>query len=182
MRRIMSAIALLAAVPGTALACDANPVCTVKDPTGTPMNIRMGPNETVIGTAPDGTQLEFIDHVEHKGKIWARVARFRPEQDVLNYGDGFVFAAYLKCPQSLAEGGYDDPVACTVADPTGTPLNVRSGPNGEVLGTVRNGEVLRVFNVTSRNAKLWAQAWRDPSDNAVGWVFDDYLACEEDAH
>ena len=29
---------------------------------------------------------------------------------------------------------------CSVNDPTGTPLNVRAQPNGEIIGTIPNGE------------------------------------------
>jgi hypothetical protein len=171
---------LAGAVP--VLACGGNPVCTVKDPTGTPLNIRLGPNGKIVGNAPNGTELEFVDHVEHESGRWARVARFRPDQDYLTYGEGFIFAAYLDCDERLPEGSLGREIRCTVADPTGTPLNIRMEPNGEIVGSVRNGEVVRVYETVPHNGKLWAKAWRDPTDNAVGWVFDAYLQCEEDGH
>ena len=31
---------------------------------------------------------------------------------------------------------------CEVADPTGTPINVRAKPNGRIVGTLRNGSVI----------------------------------------
>lgn len=183
MRRRIS-ITLLALLLGgqSAWACGGNPVCTVKDPTGTPLNIRTGPNGKILGSAGNGTKLEFVDHVEHKGKLWARVARFEADAQILAGEAGILFLAYLDCGKTLAPGIHEDAVACTIKDPTGTPLNIRDAPNGNILGTVRNGETVRVYRVMEHKGKLWAEAYRDPSDNAVGWVFDAYLKCEEDAH
>ena len=31
---------------------------------------------------------------------------------------------------------------CKVTDPTGTPLNVRSAPNGKIIGTLANGTLV----------------------------------------
>ncbi|MCB1385649.1 MAG: SH3 domain-containing protein [Nitratireductor sp.] len=174
------AAALLTLSAAAALACGGNPTCTVKDPTGTPLNIRLGPNETIVGTAANGTQLSFIDHQEHNGKLWARVAHFDVATEPLDWGEGYLFAAYLECDQEITEGAYSEEFLCRVQDPTGTPLNIRAEPGGEILGSIRNGETVRVFGGDRRDGKLWARAWRDPSDNAIGWVFDDYLQCEED--
>ena len=33
---------------------------------------------------------------------------------------------------------------CKVTDPTGTPLNVRDGPNGKVIGTLANGALVAI--------------------------------------
>lgn len=180
MKPAISVMVLGLLAPGAATACDGNPVCTVTDPTGTPLNIRMAPNGRIVGTAANGTELEFIDHVEDNGKLWARVARYDRNTEVFNYDAGIVFLDYLDCGEDLAEGTYQPEIVCAVADPTGTPLNIRTEPNGEIVGSVRNGEKLRVYAVREANGKLWAEAWRDPGDNAVGWVFDDYLKCEED--
>lgn len=40
--------------------------------------------------------------------------------------------------------GLRRPAGCTVIDPTGTPLNVRSGPNGQIVGTLRKGAKVEV--------------------------------------
>jgi hypothetical protein len=120
--------------------------------------------------------------VEHKSKLWARVARFDARSSVLNEESGYLFAAYLECDGDVAQASDDLTVRCTVADPTGTPLNIRDQPGGSITGTVRNGEVVRVFGSKLRNGKRWAHAYRSADDNAVGWVFDDYLKCEEDGH
>jgi hypothetical protein len=50
------------------------------------------------------------------------------------------------------------------------------------VGTVRNSTKLRVFGFVRHNGKGWARVERLSSDNAVGWVYDPYLKCEEDGH
>ena len=37
---------------------------------------------------------------------------------------------------------------CKVTDPTGTPLNVRDGPNGKVIGTLANGALVAIVGQT----------------------------------
>ena len=47
---------------------------------------------------------------------------------------------------------------CVVADPTGTPLNIRMQPNGETVARVRNGEKLLVFfegRKTDSRGQFW---------------------------
>jgi hypothetical protein len=39
---------------------------------------------------------------------------------------------------------------CRVADPTGTPLNIRMQPNGKIVASVRNGELIQVSKVTRK--------------------------------
>jgi hypothetical protein len=36
---------------------------------------------------------------------------------------------------------------CRVMDPTGTPLNVRVAPNGQIVGALPNGLLVSVINV-----------------------------------
>lgn len=168
LRAALSLLVLAAVVPA-ALACEGPPVCTVIDPTGTPLNVRAGPNGEILSTLRRGTKVEFIEHREHKGQRWALVAQ---------YGEswGYVFGDYLKCDGADALGEI-----CTVADPTGTPLNIRETPNGTILGTWDNGVRVRPYEQVSHNGKLWYAVERFADDNAVGWVFDAYLGCEEDA-
>lgn len=153
---------------GSALACGGQPVCTVVDPTGTPLNVRAGPNGQILSTLRKGSVVEFIEHQEHQGKRWALVAR---------YGEawGWVFGAYLNCSGSDELGKI-----CTVADPTGTPLNIREEPNGRILGTWENGVRVRPYDQQTVNGKAWYAVERYAEDNKAGWVFDAYLACEED--
>ena len=66
---------------------------------------------------------------------------------------------------------------CMVSDPTGTPLNVREYPNGPVIGTLRNGRIVRVIKTRlARRGRPWAQlAGSDGPD--IGWVFREYISC-----
>ena len=48
--------------------------------------------------------------------------------------------------------------ACTVTDPTGTPLNVRDSPNGKITGMLANGlPVSIVDSKTAANGKPWVK-------------------------
>jgi hypothetical protein len=163
-----------------ALACGGNPVCTVKDPTGTPLNIRAAPAGRIIGSAKNGTRLEFIDHQMVGGQRWARVGRYEPSATVLEMDGGVVFANYLRCERPLGAARPDNMVLCTVADPTGTPLNIRAAPNGAIVGTLRNGTRLRVTGLDAQSGRPRAQVTRLPADNAICWVFDAYMKCQED--
>lgn len=154
--------------PSIAAACEGPPVCTVVDPTGTPLNVRAGPNAGILSTLKKGAKVEVIDHREHEGKRWALVARYAEAW-------GWVFGAYLKCTGEDEFGK-----VCTVDDPTGTPLNIREEPNGAILGTWDNGVRVRPYEETQHNGKSWYAVERLADDNAEGWVFDPYLKCEED--
>ena len=88
------------------------------------------------------------------------------------------FALYSNPPASLAiNGEADRRPLCVAKDPTGTPLNVRSKPNGRIITQVTNGtEVPR----TNRRARgRWVEITIQVSDqNVTGWVIRDYLSCE----
>jgi hypothetical protein len=180
------AIIVAALCAGPAIACGGPPVCTVKDPTGTPLNVRASPNGRILATLKDGQVIEVVDHQDVDGKRWARIAAFNPDSAVLSVEGGWVFARYLRCDSSLnvLPSDFDTMrelrVACTVNDPTGTPLNIRLEPRGEIDGTVRNGTNLRAAMLRRVNGQdwVWVEKWGE--DNAIGWVYDPYLACEEE--
>ena len=47
---------------------------------------------------------------------------------------------------------------CTVDDPTGTPLNVRSRPNGAILGALNNGAAVFVSDlIVDGRGRKWAK-------------------------
>jgi hypothetical protein len=54
-------------------------------------------------------------------------------------------------------------VACAVADPTGTPLNVRNAPNGTILGALNNDAMVMVKDSGKKmgqgNATRTRQVW-----------------------
>lgn len=66
-------------------------------------------------------------------------------------------------------------VACVVADPTGTPLNVRTEPNGRVVMSLANGSKVRRIGERRHAGKRWALVSSDEGE--LGWVFAAYLDC-----
>jgi predicted aspartyl protease len=68
---------------------------------------------------------------------------------------------------------------CIVADPTGTPLNVRTAPNGEIIGTIQNGVFVRpIDRSTDRNQKQWLYV-SDQTGRRLGWAFQEFIRCPD---
>jgi hypothetical protein len=70
---------------------------------------------------------------------------------------------------------------CRVADPTGTPLNVRTAPNQKIVSTLRNGVFVTILDRTTSGGTLWVYVGRAKDHAPLGWVFRDYLDCSSDA-
>jgi Bacterial SH3 domain/PAN domain len=66
---------------------------------------------------------------------------------------------------------------CRVADPTGTPLNVRTSPDGKIVGTLSKGTIVTVLDNSTSLGKMWAYVARAEDQRHLGWVFRDYLDC-----
>lgn len=69
---------------------------------------------------------------------------------------------------------------CQVTDPTGTPLNIRSSPNGKIVRTLRNGTEVYIHEMTSdRKGRAWALvgSYQSGSYKTWGWVFREFLSC-----
>lgn len=64
-----------------------------------------------------------------------------------------------------------------VDDPTGTPLNVRSSPNGTILTTLPNGTRVDVLDEMKLGAKRWLFVSRD--GERLGWIFGTYVVCRQ---
>jgi hypothetical protein len=66
---------------------------------------------------------------------------------------------------------------CMVSDPTGTPLNIRETPDGEVIGRLRNGTfVTMVDTVQDRRGRRWAIV-RAPGYGGTVSVFREFISC-----
>src|SRR5438552_3189762 len=68
----------------------AGETCTVSDPTGTPLNVRLRPNGPIVGALHNETQV-LMDLVKRvQGRQWAKVIPLAGES-------GWVFRDYLRC-------------------------------------------------------------------------------------
>jgi hypothetical protein len=78
--------------------------------------------------------------------------------------------AVLSSPSIAGDG------PCIVADPTGTPLNVRSKPNGPIVGALHNDMQVVITSSALVGAKQWVRVI--PGIGKPGWVFADYVMCD----
>jgi len=67
---------------------------------------------------------------------------------------------------------------CTVSDPTGSLMNVRATPRGEILGVLRNGQRVTVDRTAQINGRTWTFAEADDG-TLTGWVVLNYLRCDD---
>ena len=67
---------------------------------------------------------------------------------------------------------------CQVTDPTGTPLNVRTAPNGKITGKIKNGTVVYVgeYRYDSKG-RPWAMVFDAKTDQYIGWVYHEFISC-----
>ena len=67
---------------------------------------------------------------------------------------------------------------CIVADPSPTPLNVRTAPYGRIVGALENGQVVSVLDSSMDNqGRPWVYV-ADNTGNPLGWVYREYIVCK----
>jgi hypothetical protein len=67
---------------------------------------------------------------------------------------------------------------CIVSDPTGTPLNVRSAPQGGAVGRLSNGQFVQVLQASrDHKGQPWAYVGTWPHGRPIGWVFREFISC-----
>jgi hypothetical protein len=67
---------------------------------------------------------------------------------------------------------------CRVMDPTGTPLNLRTAPNGAIVGTLMNGMLVTIIDrAADANGRPWVYVASLESGAPLGWVFREFIAC-----
>jgi hypothetical protein len=69
---------------------------------------------------------------------------------------------------------------CQVTDPTGTPLNVRSTPNGPVTDTLKNGREVYIHELsTDAQGRAWAKVggYSEGKYRTWGWVIREFISC-----
>ena len=78
---------------------------------------------------------------------------------------------------ALVAGSANAQSACIVTDPTGTPLNVRTEPNGPIVGALHNGApVHQVDTVADYLGRPWSLVV--PIEGGkTGWAFRQFVTC-----
>jgi hypothetical protein len=69
---------------------------------------------------------------------------------------------------------------CKVTDPTGTPLNVRTQPNGRVINTLKNGREVNIEAITNDSkGRPWAKigGYYKGEYRIWGWVLREFISC-----
>ena len=88
---LLAAIALAVSI-GVAQAQEGER-CKVTDPTGTPLNVRVKPNGTIIGTLANGTFVSILEYApDANGKPWVKVAHAETRKPI-----GWVFREFVSC-------------------------------------------------------------------------------------
>ncbi|MBO3459937.1 SH3 domain-containing protein [Aetokthonos hydrillicola CCALA 1050] len=65
---------------------------------------------------------------------------------------------------------------CKVTDPTGTPLNVRISPNGQITSTVKNNTEIYIYEVVyDEKNQSWAKVGFE--GKVWGWAFREFISC-----
>lgn len=165
------AIAALSVLCCTVFASAQGEVCTVTDPTGTPLNIRNAPGGRVIGTLRNGTEV-YIEELrsDEQGRAWAKVSN--PNRRSL----GWVFREFVSCRGRQAPGLQKrvDPTSLILAIATKYPGSTRYPYSLVKVGAtqylVRGGKILRSRKASSKVGGLcdnYAAVWMGVSDKQM---------------
>lgn len=65
---------------------------------------------------------------------------------------------------------------CKVTDPTGTALNLRKQPNGQIIGTVENNTKVYIYEIVrDEKNRPWAKVGSE--GRVLGWAFREFISC-----
>jgi hypothetical protein len=68
---------------------------------------------------------------------------------------------------------------CIVADPSPTPLNVRTAPYGRIIGSLDNGQSVAIIDHTLDNSgRDWVYVSDPETERPIGWVYREYVVCK----
>jgi S1-C subfamily serine protease len=136
---------------------------------------------------PKGIAIDFIGDFTKSARQGIPIYR-------LTGGSGFVWAGSyneagrgtLRFVAVNASAYTPQPVQtswrCRVADPTPTPLNVRTSPNGRILGTLDNGLIVTILDqTTDRDGASWTYVAKADDGAPLGWVYGNFLDCRTDS-
>ncbi len=135
---------------------------------GSSLNVRSAPGGAVVGSVPNGSRVELTGR---RSGEWAE------RSDGTWVSSTWVVSAPGTAPTSNSNpanssnpNNSTSPVGSDVTSGTirtnGNPLNVRSAPNGAVIGVVANGSRVEL---TGRNSGGWVQLGQG------GWVSSDWI-------
>jgi hypothetical protein len=108
-------------------------------------------------------------------------------ENVIRVGDqskhflkGWVNSSFIRqvtCPNSPPASAFNG-ARCRVMDPTGTPLNARTGPHGTVLGKLSNGILVSIIDkMNDERERSWVYIANYETRLPIGWVYREYIAC-----
>jgi len=84
----------------------------------------------------------------------------------------------LACALIAPATSHANQASCVVDDPTGTPLNVRTSPNGTIVGALHNGtSVGVVYSRMSADHKVWFFVVPNGPGKS-GFVYSQLLDCQ----
>ena len=69
---------------------------------------------------------------------------------------------------------------CKVTDPTGTPLNVRDRPNGNVINALKNGREVDIIETAhDEQNRVWVRvaSYYEGKYIIWGWVIREFISC-----
>jgi len=94
MKALLKPLAVAALLAATAIPVHAHVdavVCTVEDPTGTPLNVRNRPNGTLVGALHNDADVLVTQNAIVNGKVWSKVVPIGAGKE------GWVFYNFLSC-------------------------------------------------------------------------------------
>lgn len=139
---------------------------------GSPLNVRSAPGGALIGSVPNGSQVELTgrrngEWAERSNGTW--VASAWLVQATGSTASNSNTPANPANPESSNSGtpavGTD--LSSGTIRTNGSPLNVRNSPNGSVIGVVANGSQVAL---TGRNSAGWVQLGQG------GWISSEWVA------
>ncbi|MDZ7960545.1 MAG: hypothetical protein RMY34_22130 [Aulosira sp. DedQUE10] len=174
---LLSSLFSLIYLPIIASPVNAETICKITDPTGTPLNVRDTPNGKVINQLKNGRAV-YIDEIAYdlQGKPWSKISGHYNGQ----YKEwGWVIREFISCYDSSLEN-QNSKAICEVTDPTGTPLNVRDKPNGKVINQLRNGRAVYIDQITyDGQGRPWSKisGYYKGQYKQWGWVIREFVSC-----
>jgi len=92
MKKVLIATSFLVGLAGSAAQAHVDAVvCTVEDPTGTPLNVRNRPNGALVGALHNDAEVLAVQNAIVNGKVWSKVIPLGAGKE------GWVFYNFLSC-------------------------------------------------------------------------------------